>query len=185
MCNSCYIKCAILFQGLIYFDSMKKVRRQLTLFVEKNDAEIIEQLRMEFNPAQYRLIKSHVTLCREEELEQAGKIAGRLSVLNYGPLIIDFGPAERFSEGKGVWLPGAGNNEPFHALRKYILQEKAEIKNTVPHITLIHPRNASCTDNIFETIKKANLPQQLLFKTISLIEQENDAEWKLIDVFKI
>lgn len=164
---------------------MKKVRRQLTLFVDENDAINIEQVRMEFNPVQYRLIKSHVTLCREEELGDTDKIIEQLLKLNDGPVIINFGSIERFSDGKGLWLPGSGDNEQFHALRKHILKEEAGLKKGLPHITLIHPRNANCTDAIFETIKKVNLPQQLLFKNISFIEQENDEEWKLISVFKI
>ena len=41
-------------------------RIQLTLFIEENEAETIEQIRKEFNPEQYELIKAHVTLCRED-----------------------------------------------------------------------------------------------------------------------
>ena len=45
------------------------MRRQLTLFVKKEDAETIEQIRQAFNPRQFELIKSHVTLCREDEIQ--------------------------------------------------------------------------------------------------------------------
>ena len=173
------------FRESFTFDRMKKVRRQLTLFVDEYDAGIIEQIRMEYNPVQYGLIKSHVTLCREEELEQADKILEQLPQLDHGPVMINFGPIERFSGGKGLWLPGTGDNEQFHSLRKHILQGEDDVKRTVPHITLIHPRNADCTDTIFETIKKTDLPQQLLFNNISLVEQENEVGWKTISVFKL
>jgi len=57
---------------------MAKIRRQLTLFIDQGDAQIIEMIRAEFNPLQHQLIKSHVTLCREDELnrlKQSSKIS--------------------------------------------------------------------------------------------------------------
>jgi hypothetical protein len=50
------------------------IRRQLTLFVEQKDAEIIERVRQEFNPIQFNLIKSHVTLCREDEIQNLEQV---------------------------------------------------------------------------------------------------------------
>ena len=44
-------------------------RKQLTLFLEASEAESIERIRKEFNPKQFALIKSHITLCREDEIE--------------------------------------------------------------------------------------------------------------------
>ena len=50
------------------------IRRQLTLFVEQKDAETIEKVRQEFNPKQFELIKSHVTLCREDEIQNLEQV---------------------------------------------------------------------------------------------------------------
>lgn len=52
-----------------------------------------------------------------------------------------------------------------------------------PHITLMHPRNSNCTDKIFEIIENVNLPTQLNFKTISLIEQINGRQWTVLKIF--
>lgn len=38
------------------------------LFIEDEEAEEIEKIRKTFNPEQYALIKSPITLCREDEL---------------------------------------------------------------------------------------------------------------------
>ena len=50
------------------------IRRQLTLFVGEKDAITIEQIRQKFNPLQFKLIKSHVTLCREDEIENLEQV---------------------------------------------------------------------------------------------------------------
>ena len=52
---------------------MGQVRRQLTLFVPLGD-EIIEKIRAEFNPEQYRLISAHVTLCKDDQIEDFEKV---------------------------------------------------------------------------------------------------------------
>lgn len=49
---------------------MNTKRIQLTLFIDEDESAPIEKIRKEFNPGQYALIKSHVILCREDELEQ-------------------------------------------------------------------------------------------------------------------
>ena len=47
---------------------MNVVRRQLTLFLTEQN-QIIEEIRATYNPKQFELIKAHVTLCREDEIE--------------------------------------------------------------------------------------------------------------------
>lgn len=159
-------------------------RIQLTLFLDENTSEGIEHLRKTFNPEQYTLIPAHVTLCREDELAQIEKIIQRLSVLELASVTIDFGKATRFSDGKGVMLPATGDNAPFQALRAQILQGFVEKpRRHEPHITLMHPRNATCTDAIFEQIQKYRLPERITFRSISLIEQEMGQEWRVLRVF--
>ena len=163
---------------------MIKRRKQLTLFVQETEAAIIDAVRREFNPEQYHLIKSHVTLCRENELEQIEKVTETLSELKHSCITIQFGEAIRFSDGKGVLLPATGDNETFHQLRKIALQPINEkpVKHQ-PHITLMHPRNSTCTDQLFEQIKKYQLPHQLSFTKISLIEQEYESKWHVLKEF--
>jgi len=44
-------------------------RKQITIFLDETEAIPIEAIRKRFNPRQYKLIKSHITLCREDEIE--------------------------------------------------------------------------------------------------------------------
>jgi hypothetical protein len=165
---------------------MNLKRIQLTLFVEEKDSAAIEQVRSTFNSAQYNLIKSHVTLCRENELTDLEKVIQNLLSLVQDTIKINFGAAVRFSDGKGLLMPALGANEHFHAVRKLIL--KGIISDPViqePHITLIHPRNGNCTDEIFEEIKKIKLPDSLWFNKISLIEQVNGGKWNVLNEFEL
>lgn len=161
-------------------------RLQLTLFVDETVSQTIENVRRQFNPEQYNLIKVHVTLCREDELEDLTQIVKNLNNLNFSGIEIRFGQPVRFAEGKGVFLPAEGDNETFYILRKYILQDIIqEPKRPEPHITLMHPRNSTCTDEIFAQIAAVPFPQSLHFTRISLIEQMNGKEWKIIKEFML
>ena len=165
---------------------MSKTRIQLTLFVDENESMAIEETRKKFNPEQYELIKSHVTLCREDELEQIDKVVQTLATLNHTYVTIDFGPVTRFADGKGVLLPAAGNPEQFHALRNIILKQVIKNPETpIPHITLMHPRNTTCTDSLFNQIERIKLPTRLTFKKISLIKQEPGKKWNILKEFNL
>jgi cellobiose-specific phosphotransferase system component IIA len=165
---------------------MLKKRIQLTLFVSEKNSGQIEKIRQKFNPAQYALIKSHVTLCREEKLEQLDRVIDNLEKLEYEAITIHFGGAIRFANGTGVLLPAIGNRDEYHTLREKILQGISNNQDIPePHITLMHPRNSLCTDEIFEQIKNYNLPTRLTFSTISLIEQEPRMEWQVLRQFKL
>jgi hypothetical protein len=165
---------------------MNKTRTQLTLFINEKDAQIIEEIRQKFNPKQHELIQSHVTLCREDELENIEQILHNLTHLKHNPITINFGNIIRFSDKKGVLIPAVGNLESFENLRKNILKgiiEKPRIQE--PHITLMHPRNATCTDEIFAEIQKYDLPNVLNFTKISLIEQEIGGKWVVLKEFDL
>lgn len=86
-------------------------RIQLTLFIDETESKEIEQIRQEFNPEQYQLIKSHITLCREDEIEQIEKVILNLKRLKFNCLTIAFGKVVRFSNEKGVLIPAIGNCE--------------------------------------------------------------------------
>jgi len=161
-------------------------RIQLTLFVRQNDSITIEAVRKKFNPEQYTLIKNHVTLCREDELEDIDKILENLRQLKTNPISITFDDVKRFSEGKGVLIPAKTENSSFDILRNIVLNGVIENpRKQEPHITLLHPRNSTCTNAIFEEIKNIPFPKQLTFDTISLIEQELGKKWNTIAEFKL
>ncbi|MDJ1485129.1 2'-5' RNA ligase family protein [Cytophagaceae bacterium YF14B1] len=163
---------------------MVSKRLQLTLFVDETVSQTIEKVRHQFNPEQYNLIKAHVTLCREDELKDLTQVYKNLNSLKFSGIEIRFGQPVRFAEGKGVFLPAEGENETFYTLRKYILQDEIrELKHPEPHITLMHPRNSTCTDELFTQIMTFSFPQSILFTRISLIEQLDGKEWKVIKEF--
>jgi len=163
----------------------KNTRQQLTLFVDKQQAAAIEYIRRKFNPKQYQLIASHVTLCREDELHDMSYILARLQ----DPLpsiTVQLGPVCRFQNGQGVLLPAAGSNASFHQLRNKLLKKDMEhIRLHHPHITLMHPRNSTCTDDIFKEIQSARLPACLTFKQVSLIEQTDGGKWQTIQTVNL
>ena len=163
-----------------------RTRKQLTLFIEQQDAENIEQIRQQFNPIQSGLIKSHVTLCREDEIENLEQVIRNLHRLTKTEIIIEFGQVTRSDNGKGVLLPAKGDNTDFQDIRKQILFESSSNpRKQEPHVTLMHPRNSTCTDEIFEEIKKIRLPVKLTFKRITLIEQNDGGQWSPIQHFEL
>lgn len=165
---------------------MPPKRQQLTLSVAEKEAMAIEQIRHAYNSQQFDLIKAHVTLCREEEIANITRVVQNLSKLQQNPITLSFGKAIRFADGKGVLMPAIGNNAPFEALRASILQGLIENpREHAPHITLMHPRNATCNDAIFAHIEQIALPQQITFKKISLIEQEIGEKWITLREFEL
>jgi 2'-5' RNA ligase superfamily protein len=165
---------------------MTKIRKQLTLFVNQIDAMNIEVVRAKYNPQQKKLIDCHVTLCREDELFDVDKIMDNLIHLDANPLTIVLGEATRFHHAEGVLLPARGYPEAFHQLRDRVLKG-SYVKPRIhePHITLMHPRNSTCNDLIFEEIKKIRLPARTTFQTISLIGQIDEGKWEILREFPI
>lgn len=165
---------------------MSQKRIQLTLFIDENASGQIEKIRQEFNPEQYALIKTHVTLCREDELTLIEEVILNLTKCEMNSVSINFGAVTRFSDGKGVLIPAIGKNEQFQNLRKTILKGIIEEpRNHEPHITLMHPRNSTCTDSIFNKIKKMELSTKIAFTKISLIEQEDVKKWVILREFEL
>ncbi|TAF78008.1 MAG: 2'-5' RNA ligase family protein [Sphingobacteriales bacterium] len=163
----------------------KNTRRQLTLFVHPKDAETIELVRQQFNPIQFSLIKSHVTLCREDEIKNLDQVISNLHSLTQNEIVIEFGNAIRFDNGKGVLLPAIIDNIDFQNLRRQVLLGLTDNpRKHEAHITLMHPRNSTCTDAIFHQIEKVSLPKQLRFNKISLIEQEDGRQWNILQDFE-
>ena len=162
------------------------IRQQLTLFVPRKDAIEIELIRNRYNHIQHNLIDSHVTLCREDEIVDIDQVLCNLKMIDLSSITINFGKPVRFENGNGVLLPAYGINEQFHELRKKVLTGLLNIvRHHEPHITLLHPRNSTFNKEVFKAIQKANLPANLNFDTISLIEQINGSKWRIKNEFKL
>ena len=165
---------------------MSHQRRQLTLFVDEKQSAAIESIRQKLNPLQYGLIKAHVTLCREDEIEPIENVLHNLTNQILPKIVICFGGVIRFSDGNGVLLPANDNLHSYRTLRSKILRGIIETpRNNEPHITLMHPRNSTCTDDIFQQISKVILPAVITFEKISLIEQIDQGPWKIIQEFDL
>ena len=162
----------------------KNIRQQLTLFVAKKDAIEIEKIRNKFNPIQQNLIDCHVTLCREDEITNLDNVLDNLKNLDSLVITIQFGQVRRFDNNKGVLIPAFGDNEQFHQLREKILNP-IPVRRHEPHLTLMHPRNSNCTNEVFEEIKSINLPTNLKFDTISHIEQRDGGKWQILQTFNL
>lgn len=156
------------------------IRRQLTLFVPPGDATVIEMIRSRYNPAQRALIDSHVTLCGEEEIAAFDRVLQNLG--HRLPVVtIDFGPVIRSEGGKGVLLPAVAGQEDFQQLRAKVLEGIVVApRRQEAHITLMHPRNSTCTDATFEEIRVQALPGEITFNAISLIEQVDGGPWRVL-----
>lgn len=162
------------------------VRHQLTLFAVGPEAVVLEQLRLRFNPAQHALIAAHITLCREDELEPLHRVVQTLRTLQSPALTLPLGPPMRFHEGQGVMLPAQEPCTAYHDLRKKILKEvSGNPRHAAAHLTLMHPRNATCTEQTWEEINRLPLPVALTFSKISLVRQVDDQVWELLEEFEM
>lgn len=159
------------------------IRRQLTLFVDPEEAIPLEQIRQQFNPKQYEIIKAHVTLCREDEIENLERVTSNLFLLQKSELVIEFSKLSRFDNGKGLFLL-ADKNKDFNDLRKQVLRGIIiNPRKQKAHITLMHPRNSTCTDEIFSYVESRKLPTKLRFIKISLIEQKDSGQWNIVQEY--
>jgi 2'-5' RNA ligase len=156
-------------------------RRQLTLFVPRPAAAEFEATRCRLDPIQAELIRAHVTLCREDELADltAERLWSRLAAAAPGPLLLGFGPAQRF-HGHGILLPCVAGDAAFHALRLALLGPEPP-RRLEPHITLAHPRNPRSTGNLDANLGLVSCGISLVFAGVSLIEQDGTAAWRVLE----
>ncbi|MEM1001049.1 MAG: 2'-5' RNA ligase family protein, partial [Bacteroidota bacterium] len=74
-------------------------RKQLTIFINDGESEPIERIRKKFNIQQFNLIASHITLCREDEIEDLDYVLHKLSNLKFSAFEVSLGTPKRFYEG--------------------------------------------------------------------------------------
>ncbi len=150
------------------------VRRQASLFWY--DVPEVEEIRSLYNPEQARLIPAHVTLVREDEVEDWEELEDRIR--NRTSMSISIALGDPLWENGLVYLPCIGSTEEFDAMREYLLTHSGRApRKHLPHVTLIHPRNGTCTDEIFATIRQQLGPMVATFREIALIEQVDGGPW--------
>jgi 2'-5' RNA ligase len=160
-------------------------RLQLTLFVTGTAAAKIDEARRSLDPVQFSLIPAHVTLCREDEIEdlQPADLRERLSAWDTGPVSLTFGAPESFST-HGILLPCIRGEEDFQALRRLILGSTA-IRRQLPHITLAHPRNPKAAGNSLAAASVLQAGITVNLGTVSRIQQNGGAPWHLVERFDL
>lgn len=154
-----------------------KSRRQATLYLPADQSAPIELLRERFNPIQAALIRSHVTLCREDEVANWGDLAARLDLLK--PIEVSLRFETPVREGNSVLIPASGTTVSFDALRAALLSKNDVIPRKLsPHITIVHPRNGTCDEEQFDEICRSITPLSILFRSVTMIEQIDGGVWR-------
>lgn len=161
-------------------------RKQLTIFLDEVESIPIESIRRKFNPRQYELIKSHITLCREDEIEELMNVQANLEKIDFHQFELKTNGVKRFSRGKGVFIPIKDEENKFCELRRLVLENICDPPRVhEAHVTLMHPRNSTCNDEKFKEIRQIELPKILSIKKISLIEQEIGKEWSILKEYRL
>lgn len=160
---------------------MQSHRRQITLYVPRAEQTRIDGIRQQFNSAQFELIAAHVTLCRDEDVRDWTEVETRAREIQSIHVPLRFGPPVR--DGNLVYLPALGSTDAFDQLRIRILNNE-HIRKQQPHITLVHPRNGTCTTEQFDTIRTlVSAEFTLLFRCITFIEQVAGTPWRNLHIF--
>jgi 2'-5' RNA ligase len=174
---------SIPFQTCETLYQMHTMRKQLSLYVPKDAAKDLEAVRNLVDPMQSSLIPAHITLCREDELEDLSTLKHRLRHIPLKPLTLNFGKPEVFF-GHGLLLNCLDGEDEFRALREYVLASK-NIRNQQPHITLAHPRNPKALGNSLSNLSRLPEIIQITFPTIYLIEQEGNHPWQILERYEL
>ena len=154
---------------------LPSTRRQASMYL--SNVPEIEDLRMRLNPVQAQLIPAHVTLCREDEVDDWSVLEARIHDLL--PIRITLGFGRPVRDGDFVFLQAESGCEPFDDLRNRLVGDGIQKpRKQTPHVTIIHPRNGTCTDAVFEEIFQRIQPFTVTLCEISLIEQTNGGPWK-------
>jgi hypothetical protein len=159
------------------------IRRQATLYLSTPSSTAVESIRSRFNRAQFDMIRAHVTLCREDEVCNWDDFASRLIAMDAIEVALEFGMPVRDKDL--VYLPATGSSESFDKLRYSLLTAQGTLpRNHNPHITLVHPRNGTCSDCMFDEIASRCRPFSSTFRRVSLIEQVDCGRWQDLKTFE-
>lgn len=161
---------------------MQNIRRQLTLFVPSKSASRLEAARQLLDPIQFKLIRVHVTLCREDEIEDMNDKQLQARASTAAAIRLEFGRPERFS-GHGVQLRCVAGQARFHELRCQLLGSPST-RPQQAHITLAHPRNPQAPGNTLENMAAVEGCFSISFAMASIIRQMGDGPWVVEQSFE-
>ncbi len=147
------------------------IRRQASLYL--TEVPNVEAMRWRFNSLQAQLIPAHVTLCREDEVDDWDLMRERIRAIKDFELTLNFGEPAR--EENFVYLPIVDGMDRFHDLRQLLLDGVP--RRSMPHLTIIHPRNGTCDVETFQEIRSKITPFQHTFREIQLIQQHAGEAW--------
>ena len=149
-------------------------RRQLTLFLPPAQQATVEPIRQRLDPQQHAIIRAHVTLCREDELEPWQLLGQRLANLGGFAVTMQFGEPQVLQDGCVLLRPTRGA-EQYQHLRRSILGPLANAHGA--HITLLHPRNAAGVIYDLAEIATPLAGLTATFRTVALIERRGSGPW--------
>ena len=158
-------------------------RRQLSLYVPREFAAAIEVVRRVVDPVQFGLIPAHVTLGREDEVENLSiaELPSRFEVER--PLVLRFGSPEVFA-GHGIFWNCLDGESEYQALRERVFG-RSDLRRPRPHITLAHPRNPKASGNSLAATAALAEGTEILFDAVRLIEQEGRGPWHVLEEFPL
>jgi len=155
-------------------------RRQLSLFVAEPESAELDALRARADPVQHALIPAHVTLVRDEDVDDWSAVRARLEALAPLRLELELGPP-RPMEGGGAFLPVVGPSAAFDELRaRLLLGQRGEARAQTPHLTLLHPRNRARWGLTLEQVCAQRTPARVAFDHVVMIEQVAGAPWRIV-----
>jgi 2'-5' RNA ligase len=160
-------------------------RIQLSLYVPQSASAELETVRGVLDPVQASLIPAHVTLCREDEIQDLDPsvLRSRLAAPEATPVTLRFGPPEQF-HGHGVMLPCVAGEPEFKSLRQWVLGSLA-VRHQAPHITLAHPRNPKSARNALSDLPTLPNGIVITFNVVSRIQQDGIAPWQVLEQYTL
>lgn len=158
---------------------MNRLRHQLTLFLPEAASQLVEQVRAVVDPVQAALIPPHVTLVRDDELNQVSSesFTGRLDrpVDLTTSLELTFGGPSP-SVDHGILMPCTSELTEFQSLRCRLFRE-LQSKPMKAHITLAHPRNPRAVGNTPQNLQPLANGLTIRFRQLALIQQTDGQPW--------
>lgn len=78
-----------------------------------------------------------------------------------------------------VYLPMIGSTDSFDMLRDELLSTPTTVpRKHDPHLTLVHPRNGTCSESEFAMIESLCDPLSVTFSEVTVIEQIDGGPWR-------
>jgi len=155
-------------------------RRQLSLFVAEPEGAELDALRARADPVQHALIPAHVTLVRDEDVDDWAVVRARLEAL--GPLRLELRlGAPRAMEGGGALLPVVGATAGFDEVRaRLLVGQRGAARAQTPHVTLLHPRNRERWGLSLAQVCAHRAPSCVAFDHVVMIEQAGGEPWRVV-----